>query len=171
MLKSAGITQAEFELPSMHPPSWNGSNSGIAIPVNGRESAPVSTPRVSLEPELASRFKKSGRSGLWVGAALGAFVGAFGFWQYRSGNLVANADNTSRPVSAAPAPAPAPPPVLPEPIPLSSTRPAASVAPSARVGNTSSSAPAHAKPAPAKPRQAPPAGRPTPTGTEVDVGF
>ena len=155
VLKSAGMTQAEFELPSMHPPSWNGSNSGIAIPVNGRESAPISNPRVSLEPELASRAKKAGRGGLWLGATLGVFVGAFGLWHYRSGSLVASADNSGRPVSAAPPPAP--PPRAPRADPLASTRPAASVngAPSARVSNTSSSSPAHAKPAPAKPRQAP----------------
>ena len=105
------MTQAEFELPEHAPPQLERLEQRHRHPhERPRIRAGQQPPRVA-RARAPFRAKKAGRGGLWLGAALGAFVGAFGLWQYRSGSLVANAENSGRPVSAAPPPAP--PPVLP----------------------------------------------------------
>jgi serine/threonine-protein kinase len=180
VLKSAGLSNAEFELPSVMPPQNIGPESETNIPL------PPSTPSLTRSsptaPNLAmpapERPQTSGGS-RWAFVALAAAVaaGAYAFWIHRSVASVSASEAAAAPAIALPA---APQAAVPVPAPVA---PAVDHQPVAPVQTASASASAQAKGAPAgaKARPAPPprgkaaapaAPRPTTSGRdELDVGF
>ena len=188
VLKSAGLSNAEFELPSMNPPGMAGVESDTSIPLapSVMRSSPTQPVMAVAPPE---RPAPSGGS-RWAFVALAAAVaaGAYAFWIHRSvTNVAANemtptptaqaAPAAAAPTAAAPA-APIAPAADPQPGTTGSAvvgaTGSAAVGQAASAGASAKGAPAKARPAP-PPRAkspAPPPTRPAPTGRdELDVGF
>jgi serine/threonine-protein kinase len=184
VLKSAGLSNAEFELPSVMPPGNVGPESEANIPL--APMTPSMTRSSPTEPAIAvpmpQRPHSSGGS-RWAFVALAAALaaGAYAFWIHRSVANVAASDAPPAPAAAAalPATTPTPPaaaPTLTEPPVTPSS--AAAVAPAAQTasaGGQGKGAPA-AKPRPVPAPRGKPAApaptRPTTSGRdELDVGF
>ena len=183
VLKSAGLSNAEFELPSVLPPVNTGAESDTNIPLapSVMRSSPTAPVMAIPQPE---RPASSGSRWAFVALAAALAAGAYAFWIHRSVANVAATDLTpaptaqaapaaAAPTAAAPA-APVPAAIAPDPQPGTTG--------SAPVGATGSASGAPTKGSPAaKPRPTPPprAKSPAPTPTrpapsgrdELDVGF
>jgi eukaryotic-like serine/threonine-protein kinase len=177
VLKSAGMSHAEFELPSVSPPNWSGpqSENAVVIPSDAvRTSAPASITRVDFAPP-----RKSSRSRWAVLAALSVIVAASGYAFWARRQTTAAAEGVPYAPAAVPSPVAAAPPT---PAPAGAAETAANVV--APVLPSSVAVPAGkaplATPPPARPRVAAPPPRPRPPATakpaatgrdELDVGF
>jgi hypothetical protein len=191
VLKNAGLSDAEFELPSMNPPSIPGSESETNIPLapSVMRSSPTA-PVVAPQPSRVEQPAPSSGGSRWAFVALAAAVaaGGYAFWVHRSVASVqaveaaqapaaaaaaapvaptVNAPPPAVPAAAAPAPAPAPAAVV-EPQPGATGSAAASA-----VGAKGAAAKARPVPPPrAKAPAAPAPTRPSNGGRdELDVGF
>ena len=191
VLKNAGLSDAEFELPSMNPPGIPGSESETNIPLapSVMRSSPTA-PVVAMHPSRVTNPVPTSGGSSWAFVALAAAVaaGGYAFWVHRSvASVQAVEAAAAAPTAAAPA-APtvnAPPPVAPPPV-VPAAAPSPAPVAEAQPGTTSSAAQAasaagpkggaKARPAPA-PRAKAPAAVPTPSRPatsgrdELDVGF
>jgi serine/threonine-protein kinase len=192
VLKNAGLSDAEFELPSMNPPGMVGEQSETNIPMapiapSGMRSNPTAPALGMQRADTGTQTLPSGGSSRWAFVALFAALaaGGYAFWIHRSvTNVVANeaaaaAPAAAPPVVAAPAVAPpiaapataVPPTVATEPQPGAS----GSASSQAASANSAKGAPTKGRPAPPPPR--PKAAAPAPTRPqtggrdELDVGF
>jgi serine/threonine-protein kinase len=199
VLKNAGLSDAEFELPSMNPPSIPGAESETNIPMapsvmRSHPTAPVLGMQGMQNADLRmTGVQQAGGSSRWAFVALFAAIaaGGYAFWIHRSvTNVVANEATAATaaaaanaavaaPAAAAPqqtaaAPAPAAPPVTaaaaaPEP------GASGSAAASANGGTKGAPLPAKGRPLPPPPRPKAAAPAPTRPATggrdELDVGF
>ena len=197
VLKNAGLSDAEFELPSMNPPSIPGSESETNIPLapsvmRSSPTAPVvAVPRARIEQPVPS---SGGSRWAFVALAAALAAGGYAFWVHRSVASVqaveaAAAQAAAAPAAAAAAPvAPtvnAPPPAVltaaaaaptPAPAPVVEAQPgttgSASQAASAGAKGAAGKAARPAPPPRAKAPAAPAPSRPTTGGRdELDVGF
>jgi serine/threonine protein kinase len=187
VLKSAGLSNAEFELPSVMPPGNVGPESETNIPL--APTAPSMMRSNPTAPNIAMpapvRAPSSSGSSRWAFVALAAALaaGAYAFWIHRSVTNVAATEASAAPAAAAalPAAAPvaAPAPAAPAAIPVAvvdqqpiATGSAAAQTASA-AGQVKGAPAAKARPAPPpRAKAAAPAPRPTTGGRdELDVGF
>jgi serine/threonine protein kinase len=180
VLKSAGISQAEFELPSMPPPGWKDADSASAIPV---ENSPYRTsgPATMTMKDIPNFRGSSGsKRALFLG--LGVALVAAGYAFARSHGSVASLASATAPPAAvtpavvapfAPTAENVPPPVgtgasigTPEATATAARSAAATTA-------TSKSKPSSPSPPTAKPKGPPPPTKPggTTGKDELDVGF
>ena len=184
VLKSAGLSNAEFELPSVMPPMNSGAESEANIPL------PPSVMRSSATapniPVMTPQRPQQSGSSRWAFVALAAALaaGAYAFWIHRSVTNVAALEAAPTPAAAAvlpatgaaAAPAPSAPGVAPtaaeQPLPTGNTATAAQTASAGGQGKGASTAAKRAAPPPRAKAPAPTAPRPTPSGRdELDVGF
>jgi serine/threonine protein kinase len=197
VLKNAGLSDAEFELPSMNPPSIPGAESETNIPMapsvmRSHPTAPVGGMQIP-DHRITGVSPTSSGSSRWAFVALFAAIaaGGYAFWIHRSvTNVVANeataataAGNPAAAPAAAPqpaAPAPAAPQVTAAALPAPEPQPGASSSASGQAASATSGAkgaPAPAKGRPAPPPPRPKAAAPAPTRPatggrdELDVGF
>ena len=183
VLKSAGLSNVEFELPSVMPPSMGGESEASIPAAPGVMRSVATAPVIAVETQPAAAPASRGGS-RWALVALAAALaaGAYAFWVQKG---VANAPPDAAPAVTAAAPMGT---ALPSPTaPLAVPAPAAQEQPSATAGaaggpqaippgqSAKGNAAAKARPAPApRPKAATP---PTPTRTaptgrdELDVGF
>jgi len=186
VLKSAGLSNAEFELPSVLPPVNTGAESDTNIPLapSVMRSSPTAPVIAIARPE---RPTSSGSRWAFVALAAALAAGAYAFWIHRSVANVAATDLTPAPTAqAAPAAAaptaaapvaPVPAAIAPDPQPgtTGSAPVGATGQPASASGPPTKGSPASAKPRPAPPRAKSPAPtptRPAPSGRdELDVGF
>jgi hypothetical protein len=188
VLKNAGLSDAEFELPSMNPPGIPGSESETNIPMapSVMRSSPTA-PVVAMHPSRVTNPTPASGGSRWAFVALAAALaaGGYAFWVHRS---VASVQAVEAAAAATTAAAPAaatvnaPPPVAPvaapSPAPVAEVQPGttSSAAQAASAAGPKGAAATKARPAPA-PRAKAPAAAPTPsrpaTGgrDELDVGF
>jgi serine/threonine-protein kinase len=190
VLKNAGLSDAEFELPSMNPPGIPGSESETNIPLapSVMRSSPTA-PVVATHPSRATQQGPTSGGSRWAFVALAAAVaaGGYAFWVHRSVASVQAVEAAAAALTAAAPAAPtvnAPPPVAPSaapsPAPVAEAQPgttsSAAQAASAASAASPKGAATKARPAPA-PRAKAPAAPPAPsrpaTGgrDELDVGF
>jgi serine/threonine-protein kinase len=184
VLKSAGLSNAEFELPSVLPPVNVGAESDTNIPLAPSVMRSSPTAPVMAMPQRERPPASSGSRWAFVALAAALAAGAYAFWIHRSVANVAATDATPAPTGqAAPAAAPSPAAPVPganaaDPSPgtTGSTAVATVAQAASAAGATSKGTSATAKPRPAPPprAKAPAAAatRPAPTGRdELDVGF
>jgi serine/threonine protein kinase len=196
VLKSAGLSDAEFELPSLLPPGIVGAESETNIPLapSVMRSSPTA-PMIAAPMREQDRSQSGGSRWAFVALAAALAAGAYAFWIHRSVANVTASESAPAPAAAAalpaaptvavPAPA-APGPALaaPGPAPVAVDPQVGSVGSSATAGQAAGSA-AQAKgaasaakaPRPAAPSRtkapaAPTPSRPATSGRdELDVGF
>jgi serine/threonine protein kinase len=183
VLKSAGLSNAEFELPSVLPPVNVGGESEPNIPLapSVMRSSPTA-PVIAVRPP--ERPTSNGSRWAFIALAAALAAGAYAFWIHRSVANVAATELTAAPTAQAAPAAAAPVPVAPavDPQPAMAGSPVVGATGTAAAGQASSAAGTPTKTAPgaksrpaAPPRAKAPAPAPTrppPTGRdELDVGF
>jgi len=197
VLKSAGLSDAEFELPSVLPPVNVGEQSDTNIPLaplpptvmRSHPTAPV----VAVQAPIRAQQQSGGSRWAFVALAAALAAGGYAFWIHRSVASVAATEAAPAPAAALPqAPAAAAPAAAPATATPAAVAPGAVAAPtaadqqptaagstaaaqSASAGGQAKGAPSAAKARPAPPpraKPAPTAPRPQTSGRdELDVGF
>jgi serine/threonine protein kinase len=175
VLRSAGMSQADFELPSVFPPTFSSITTGMLTP---SDVIPSTTTSVDTKPTMAAPAPASKKWPIVV-AMLATVAVMYALFGYRGGNAAPPAETTS-PAPTAPTTAAAIAPAAPvvtAPVPGSydpgspvaaTASPAIKVVPA--IAAAGAARPRVTAPAP-KPRAAASA-RPSPTGArEADIGF
>jgi serine/threonine-protein kinase len=186
VLKNAGLSNAEFELPSVMPPGNGGPESDMNIPLapSAMRSSPTA-PALAAMPNPAPP-QSSGSRWAFVALAAALAAGAYAFWIHRSVANVTAGETALVPAAAAAAPAapaavapvhaaPAAAPAAADPQP-GATGSSAAAGQAASAGGPTKGTPAAAKPRPAPAPRAKPAAPAPPRSTtggrdELDVGF
>ncbi len=174
IMKSAGISQEQFELPSVSPPSWNGSQSGLAIPIEPA-SAPVPSVPESLPLPQPSAVKPAGglQRAIAVGLSLAIVPPAYLLW-HKSGSAPAatgvntGAASLSVPLAERPSSLD---PIASQPDVNRASPPAPSAAIALLKPGAALPAPVMPKAKPLVRAKAPAGNHPAPTNNEIDVGY